>query len=80
MLHGALTGCGPSAATENSIFFSVSFYRTILIVFIQILSKFQIVFSIQIIPMKNLFREFKSNRNISERFKVYEFYSCFRCK
>jgi hypothetical protein len=43
-------------------------------------SKFHIVFSIQIIPTKNLFREFKSYRNFSIKFKVYEFYSCFSCK
>jgi hypothetical protein len=35
--------------------------------------KFQIVFSIQIIPTKNLFREFKSYKNIYEKFKVDEF-------
>jgi hypothetical protein len=29
---------------------------------------------------ESLFRECKSYRNFSEKFKVYEFYSCFRCK
>jgi hypothetical protein len=29
---------------------------------------------------ENLIREFKSYRNISGKFKVNEFYSCFRCK
>jgi hypothetical protein len=44
-----------------------------------ILSKFHIVFSIQTFPTKILFREFKSYRNFSIKFKVNEFYSCFRC-
>jgi hypothetical protein len=44
------------------------------------LSKFHKVFSIQFIPTKILFREFKSYRNFSIKIKVNEFYSCFRCK
>jgi hypothetical protein len=63
--------------------FSVIFYRLqFLLFFVQILSKFQIVFSIQIIPTKILFREFRSDRNFSVKYKVNEFFNsfCFRYK
>jgi hypothetical protein len=38
-----------------------------------ILGKFHPVFYIKINPTKNLFRKYNSDRNISEKFKVYEF-------
>jgi hypothetical protein len=44
------------------------------------LGKFYLAFSIQIIPTKILFREFKSDKKNCELFKVNESYSCFRCK
>jgi hypothetical protein len=76
----ALAGCGPSVATKTE-FFSGIFYRISFQFFCSVLNKFQIVFSIQIIPTKNLFREFKSYRNISKKFKVNEFLiHNFRCK
>jgi hypothetical protein len=78
--HRALASCGPPVATEKS-FFSVLFSEHSFNCFVQFfLSKFHIVFSIRIIPTKILFREFKSYRNFFIKFKVYEFYSCFRCK
>jgi hypothetical protein len=71
-----------AASLRQKSVFSLLFFPqfTVLLFFAQILGKFHIVFSIQIIPTKNLFREFKSYRNFSIKFKVYEFYSCFRCK
>jgi hypothetical protein len=51
------------------------FYRNSLLIFAQILGKFHIVFSIQIIPTKNLFREFKSDINFSVKYKVNEFFN-----
>jgi hypothetical protein len=60
---------------QKIVFFSLEFYITqFLIVFVQILGKFQQGSSIQIIPTKNLIREFKSYRNFSEKIKVNEFY------
>jgi hypothetical protein len=64
----AAKGHGPN------IFFIIIFSPSQFYCFLfSFLSKFQIFFSIQIIPTKNLFREFKSYRNISKKFKVNEF-------
>jgi hypothetical protein len=57
----------------NNFSFVFLLHNKIFNSFAQFLSKFQIVFSIQIIPTKNLFREFKSYRNFSKKFKVSEF-------
>jgi hypothetical protein len=68
----------PWAASGHGPF---CFYRTQFYWFLfSFLSNFDIVFSIQNIPTKILFREFKSYRIFSAKFKVYEFRSCFRCK
>jgi hypothetical protein len=67
-----LVGCGTSVAIET-VFFSGIFYRIrFQSFFAHFLSKFHIVFSTQIVPTI-FFREFKSYRNISEKFKVNEF-------
>jgi hypothetical protein len=63
----ASCGCGLNS------FFCFSFTDTVLLFFAQILGKFHIVFSIQIFPTKILFREFKSYRIFSAKFKVNEF-------
>jgi hypothetical protein len=74
-------GRGPQKAAGRNYFSVILFTDYSFVVFLfSFLSKFDIVFSIQIIPTKNLFSEFKSYRNFSIKFKVYEFYSCFRCK
>jgi hypothetical protein len=64
----AASGHGP---IQFFLFFLLQY--TVLLFFVQILSKFHIVFSIQIFPTKILFREFKSYRNFSIKFKVNEF-------
>jgi hypothetical protein len=66
-------GRGPRRAT-GPYSFPVTFLQiTVLLFFAQILGKFQIVFSIQIIPTKNLFREFKSYRFFLKRLKLMNF-------
>jgi hypothetical protein len=73
-------GLWAASLRQKSVFSLFLLQNTVSIVFVQFLSKFPIVFSIRIIPTKNLFREFKSYRNFSIKFKVNEFfYSSFRC-
>jgi hypothetical protein len=55
--------------TDHSFYFFYSFFEQISHGF------FYSNYSIE-----NLIREFTSNRNISEKIKVNEFYSCFCCK
>jgi hypothetical protein len=61
----------------HSYFFTDYSFYLFLFIF---LSKSHTVFSTQIVPTKNLFRKYKSNRIFSKMFKIYEFYSFFRCK
>jgi hypothetical protein len=72
----AQSGHGPPKATGRNSFSLLFFYRSqFLLFFVQFLSKFLRVFSIQIIPMKICFREFKSDRNFSVKYKVNEFFN-----
>jgi hypothetical protein len=73
--HRALAGCGPPVATEKSFFFSVLFSEYIFYYcfLFSFFSKFHIVFSIQNIPTKILFREFKSYRNFLKSLKFMNF-------
>jgi hypothetical protein len=71
--HSALVGCGPPVC-DRKMFFSVLFFRIQFFDdFVQILTNFHTVNSIQNIPTKILCREFKSYRNFSIKFKGYEF-------
>jgi hypothetical protein len=81
--HARQVGRGPQkAAGQNSFFFfSVIFTEYSFGDFVQILSNFHTVSSIQNNPTKFCLEKLKSNRNFSVKFKVNEFLnSCFRCK
>jgi hypothetical protein len=67
----------PRAKTVFLLFF---FQRTVLIVFCSVFEQISYSFFYSNFSNEILIRDLKSYRNISEKFKVNEFYSCFRCK
>jgi hypothetical protein len=74
---------GPWAAkATGQIVLSLLFFSTVTVFvdFIQILSKISYSFFYSIFSNEILIRDCKSYRNFSIKFKVYDFYSCFRCK
>jgi hypothetical protein len=78
-----IVGRGPQKAAGRKSFFLflVIFTEYSFGDFVQILSNFHTVSSIQNNPTKFCLEKLKSNRNFSVKFKVNEFLnSCFRCK
>jgi hypothetical protein len=67
-------GRGPQNAMGQIIFSVIFLKKHSFDVFSPILGKFHPVFYIKINPTKNLFRKYNSDRNISKKFKIYEFY------